>query len=64
MTTIKIDGMKCQHCVSSVQKGLEALEGVTGVQVDLEAHEAHFEGEVDSQLVKAVIAEKGFSVVE
>lgn len=63
MTTIKIEGMKCQHCVSSVQKALETLDGITGVQVDLDANEASFEGDVDLQQVKTVIAEKGFSVV-
>ena len=63
MTTIKIEGMKCQHCVSSVQKALETLDGITGVQVDLEANEASFEGDVDLQQVKTAIAEKGFSMV-
>ena len=64
MMIIQIEGMKCQHCVRSVQKALEALEGVTGVEVDLDANEARLEGEADLQQVKAVIAEKGFSVLD
>ena len=30
-TTLKIDGMSCGHCVMSVRK---ALEGIEGVQVE------------------------------
>jgi len=26
--TLKIDGMSCQHCVMSVKKALEAIDGV------------------------------------
>jgi copper chaperone len=32
-TTLKIDGMSCGHCVMSVKKALQALEGVTVEQV-------------------------------
>lgn len=28
-TTLKIDGMSCGHCVMSVKKALESLDGVT-----------------------------------
>jgi len=28
-TTLKIDGMSCGHCVMSVKKALDGLEGVT-----------------------------------
>lgn len=28
-TTLKIDGMSCGHCVMSVRKALEGLDGVT-----------------------------------
>ena len=31
----KVLGMSCQHCVSSVTKGLAALNGVTDVAVSL-----------------------------
>ncbi len=36
----KIDGMTCKGCVSSVTKQLEAVEGVSRVEVDLERGEA------------------------
>jgi copper chaperone CopZ len=28
-TTLKIDGMSCGHCVTSVKQALQGLEGVT-----------------------------------
>ena len=28
-TTLKIDGMSCGHCVTSVKRALEGLDGVT-----------------------------------
>jgi copper chaperone len=64
MTTIKISGMRCQHCVASVSKVLQEIKGVSKVQVDLAKGEASFEGEVDLAAVKAAIARIGFEVVD
>ncbi|MDZ7796262.1 MAG: permease [Candidatus Marinimicrobia bacterium] len=33
---VEIEGMSCRHCVMSVKKGLSSLDGVTGVDVNLE----------------------------
>ena len=32
-TTLKIDGMTCGHCVASVRKALQSLDGVEVEQV-------------------------------
>ena len=64
MTTIKIKGMSCQHCVASTTKALEGLAGVSNIQVDLDKGEARYEGNVDSQTVKEAIEKIGFEVVE
>ncbi len=64
MQVIKIKGMSCQHCVASTQKALEALPGVSGVSVDLEAGEAKYEGDIDKALVTAAIEEIGFEAVQ
>lgn len=34
MTTIKIKGMSCQHCVNSTRKALEGVPGVSNVRID------------------------------
>lgn len=61
---VKIQGMSCQHCVASVKKALEALRGVSQVQVDLEKGEARFslaEGASMEQVYRA-IQEAGYQV--
>jgi len=42
MTTIKVTGMSCQHCVNAVTKALSGIEGLLDVQVSLEKGEAQF----------------------
>lgn len=64
MTTIKIKGMNCQHCVGATRKALENVTGISNVQVDLEKGEATFDGQVDIQTVKEAIAKIGFEVVQ
>jgi copper chaperone len=63
MTTIRIQGMKCQHCAASAQKVLEDL-GATNVQIDLARGEASFEGHFDPEAVKKAIAAKGYEVID
>ena len=40
---IKIKGMSCQHCVMTVKKALEEIDGIANVAVDLATGEATFE---------------------
>jgi len=42
MATVKIKGMTCNHCVMSITKALNEIEGIKGVRVDLEKGEAFF----------------------
>ena len=61
---IVIDGMMCMHCAGSVEKALNALEGVTA-KVDLEQKCANVEltaPVADDVLAKAV-TDAGYSVV-
>jgi len=63
ITTIKIKGMSCQHCVGSTKKALEAIPGISNVQINLEKGEATFDGKVDSQTVNEAITKIGFEVI-
>lgn len=65
MTTIKIGGMSCQHCVRAVAKALGSIEGITDVQVDLEKGEASFREKIpqDSAVIKEVIKRAGYEVL-
>ena len=35
-TTVRVTGMTCGHCVGAVSEELRRLDGVTGVDVDLQ----------------------------
>ena len=65
MTTIKIKGMSCQHCVMAVKKALNGIDGIENASVDLEAGQATFDATqpVDLQVVKERIKKAGFEVV-
>jgi copper chaperone len=66
MTTIRIKGMTCRHCVMAVTKALGGIDGIKEVQVDLAKGEAAFTEEkpVDRQLIRARIAKAGFEVAD
>ena len=61
-----IEGMQCNHCKMTVEKVLNALEGVIKVEVNLENKSAiiESENEIDDAKIKEVIEEAGFEVKE
>lgn len=60
--TLTIAGMSCMHCVNRVQKSLEALEGVTKVQVNLEAGKAvvDLDREIADKVLIDAVDEAGY----
>jgi copper chaperone len=62
MSTVKIKGMRCGHCVGSVTKALEAIEGLSNVKVDLAKGEATYDESkpVEVAKIKAAISAIGF----
>lgn len=66
---ISIEGMSCPHCVKSVSKALNALEGVEVLEVSLELKQArvHVSSNVSDEALSKAIVEDGFecrSIVE
>jgi Cu2+-exporting ATPase len=62
--TVNVEGMMCQHCVAHVTKALEGIDGVSNVQVSLDAGTATFDATdavSDKQVVDA-ITEAGYTV--
>ena len=56
--TLNVTGMMCQHCVAHVKKALEGVDGVSSVDVSLEAGTATVEAAdsvADEALVAAVV---------
>jgi copper chaperone len=64
MTSIKIKGMSCQHCVASTKKALEGVQGITDVSVDLDKGEACYEGSVPFETVEKAVSAIGFEAME
>jgi copper ion binding protein len=63
-TTIKIEGMSCEHCVKHVTGALEGISGVVSAKVSLKHHNAEVEHEdsVTPEAIKAAVAEAGYEV--
>ena len=62
---IKIEGMHCPNCVAAVKRELEAIEGVSKVDVSLEDAQAIVEVEdVADETLQEAIEDIGFDVVE
>ncbi|MDO5754702.1 MAG: heavy-metal-associated domain-containing protein [Tissierellia bacterium] len=62
MKTIKIPEMMCNHCVESITKALESLQGTENVEVNLNKKEAYYEGNADDESIKKAIDGIGFEV--
>jgi copper chaperone len=65
-TTLKIQGMTCNHCVMRVAKALKAVPGVRDALVDLQKAEAvvtYEESTVAPEKLSHAVAEAGYKVV-
>ena len=65
LTILKVKGMSCQHCVMSVKKALNQLEGIQNVQVDLQKEEVRFDNTKALALnrIEKAIEEAGYEVI-
>ena len=62
---IKIEGMTCGHCAMSVTNELATLQGVSNVQVDLQAGKAIVEADgVSNDQLSEAVSEAGYKAVE
>ena len=64
-TTYSVNGMTCGHCVASVRQEVGLIDGVTGVEVELDSGAVTVESDnpVDPAAVTAAIEEAGYEVV-
>jgi copper chaperone len=61
--TLKVNGMSCQHCVNSIEKGLKEI-GASG-QVDLKANSVAVEFDetkLTLDTIKEAIEEQGYEI--
>ncbi len=62
--TINIEGMMCEHCVATVKKALEAVDGVSVADVSLENNNAvvTLTKEVDNKVLQEAVEAKDYTV--
>lgn len=59
-TKLDVAGMHCEKCVARVKDALEAIDGVTGADVDLASNSAVVTGDVDAAAMVAAVEALGF----
>lgn len=63
MLHLKVEGITCGGCASSIKKALAAVAPGSNVAVDIEGGEVKVEGQADRAKVVAAIEGAGFDVV-
>ncbi|HWG23645.1 heavy metal-associated domain-containing protein [Actinospica sp.] len=65
VTVYSVHGMSCGNCAGHVTEELSAIEGVTGVRVDLEAKKVTVGSirELTEDEVRAAVDEAGYELV-
>ncbi|NGO06310.1 heavy-metal-associated domain-containing protein [Streptomyces sp. HC44] len=61
----EVKGMTCDHCVKAVSSEVGALDGVTGVEVDLETGRVAVSSDqrLDYDAVAAAVDEAGYDLL-
>lgn len=59
---LNVEGMMCEHCVAHVKQALEAVDGVTGAEVDLDAKQATvgLSADVSDETLIAAVDDAGY----
>jgi uncharacterized membrane protein YraQ (UPF0718 family)/copper chaperone CopZ len=63
--TLKVEGMSCQHCVATVKKSLEDIDGVDSALPDLDSGDVIVTGDnLDEEKLAAAVRQAGYGVKE
>lgn len=62
MVELKVEGMSCQHCVSSVTQAVQAVDQAASVKVDLAAGRVSVETSAARDALAAAIEDAGYTV--
>ncbi|MPZ66147.1 MAG: cation-transporting ATPase [Pseudonocardiaceae bacterium] len=59
-----VTGMSCQHCVNAVTAEVSGIDGVTGVDIDLDSGRmrVHSERQLDDDKIRAAVDEAGYEI--
>jgi|AntAceMinimDraft_11_1070367.scaffolds.fasta_scaffold03251_2 copper ion binding protein len=66
--TVSVEGMTCDHCVSAVTKEITALDGVSGVSIELNTTgisrvSVSAQAPVSDEALRDAVAEAGYETV-
>jgi copper chaperone len=62
-TTVKVEGMSCQHCVMRVTKALQGLSGIQDLEVQIGAVKLRFdEHSLKKEDIEKAIENAGYKV--
>jgi copper chaperone len=63
--TYRVSGMTCGHCVQAVTEELTAIDGVTGVEVDLGSGDVTVTSDapLDREQIAGAVDEAGYELV-
>ena len=64
-SVLKVKGMSCQHCVMSVTKALNQLDGIKNIQIDLAKGEVRFDNtkSVATDKIQKAITDAGYEII-
>ncbi len=62
--TIKVNGMKCEHCKKRVQAALSSIEGITSTNINLKTGIVKIKSpkEIPFSTLEKVIQEAGYEI--
>ena len=63
MYELKVDGMTCGGCVTSVKRALQALDANASIDVDLHSKTVKIDTAVELNAVKAAVEDAGYDVL-
>ena len=64
VTTAKIDGMSCSHCVRAVFTALGGVEGVSKADVSIGQAVIEHDGTVSKEAIREAISIAGYEVAD
>ncbi len=62
MYELHVEGMTCNHCVSTVTKSVLGVDGAAKVKVDLPTKTVRVESDADLDLIKDAVIDAGYPV--
>lgn len=59
--TYSVSDVTCNHCKASIETALNALAGVSGAEVDVDAKTVTIDGDVEPDMVFQAILDAGYT---